>query len=78
MTDIFVLEMFEKFQFSVGPLGEYRGAERFHDLLDRDRLAGELIFGRAVIWSTSPLWTLGDMIKSCSPHQPKCAHSDRL
>lgn len=47
-TNIFVLEMLEQLQLAVCPLGEHRRAERLHDLLDGDILAGELVLGRAV------------------------------
>lgn len=43
-----MLQVFEQLQFSVGSLGEHRGAERLHDLLDGDILAGELVSGGAV------------------------------
>jgi len=45
---ILMAQMFEKFQFTIRPLRQYRGAERFHDLLDRNRLSGKLILSRAV------------------------------
>lgn len=43
-TDVFVLYVFEKFELSVGAFAEDRRAKGFHDLLDRDRRACELIF----------------------------------
>lgn len=45
---IFMLEMFEQLEFSVGALGEDGGAEGLHDLLDGHRLAGQLVFCRAI------------------------------
>lgn len=44
---ILVSEMLEQLQLSVGTLGEDRGAEGLHDLLDRDGLAGQLVPRRA-------------------------------
>lgn len=41
-------EMLEQLQLSVGTLGQDRGAEGLHDLLDRDRLAGQLVSRRAI------------------------------
>ena len=41
---VFVAQMFEEFQLSVGPLGKNRSAERLHDLLHSHSLTGELIF----------------------------------
>lgn len=46
MAYILMAKMFEQLELSVGSLRENRGAEGFHDLLDRHRLAGQLIFGR--------------------------------
>ena len=43
-----MLEMLEKFELTVGPLGKDWCAERLHDLLDGDILACELIPGGAV------------------------------
>jgi hypothetical protein len=40
---VLVLEMFQELQLSVCSLGKDRRAERFHDLFNRYRLAGELI-----------------------------------
>jgi len=41
-------KVLEQLQLAVGTLRENRSAERFHDLLDRDRLASQLIARRAV------------------------------
>ena len=38
--------MFEQLEFAICPFGEDWGAERFHDLLDSHRRAGELILRR--------------------------------
>jgi len=46
-TDILVSEMLQQLEFSVRALGQDRGAEGLHDLLDGHILTGELIFGRA-------------------------------
>ena len=40
---IFVPQMLKKLQLSVCPLGQDRGAERLHNLLDRHSLVRELI-----------------------------------
>lgn len=42
---IFVTEMLEKLQFSIGTLGKDWGAERLHDLLHCHRLPSKLVFG---------------------------------
>ena len=55
---ILVSEVLEKLQFAVCALGENRGAERFHDLLDGDGLVGELILRRAAIQSVGGLLLL--------------------
>jgi hypothetical protein len=39
--------MLQELELPVRALGEHRRAERLHDLLDRHRLAGELVFGGA-------------------------------
>ncbi len=49
-TCIFVPQMFQQLQLPVGPLSQDGSAERLHDLLDGDTLAGELVLGRAVWW----------------------------
>ena len=41
-----MLDMLEKFELAVGALGEDRRAEGFHDLLDGDGCASELVFCR--------------------------------
>lgn len=46
-THILVSKMLQKLQFSVCPFRQDWSAERLHNLLDRNSLAGELIFGRA-------------------------------
>ena len=42
MTDVL-----EQFELSVGALGEHRGGEGLHDLLDGHRSVGELVICRA-------------------------------
>ena len=42
-TDVFVLDVLEKFQLAIGAFGEDRRAEGFHDLLDSNRCTSELI-----------------------------------
>jgi hypothetical protein len=53
-THIFVPKMLEEFQLAVGSFGEDRGGKGLHDLLDRHRLLGELVFGGAVILISIP------------------------
>lgn len=43
---ILVAQMLQKLELAVGSFRENWGAERLHDLLDCDRLAGQLIFCR--------------------------------
>jgi hypothetical protein len=45
-SHVLVLDMLEQFELAIGALGENRGAERLHDLLDRDRGPRELVFRR--------------------------------
>lgn len=47
-THILMSKVLEEFKFAVCTLGQYRSAEGLHDLLHCHRLAGELIFCRAV------------------------------
>lgn len=49
ITHIFVPKMLEEFQLAVGAFGEDRGGKGLHDLLDRDGLLSELVFGGARI-----------------------------
>lgn len=44
-TNVFMLNVLEEFELAVGAFGENRRAEGFHDLLDGDGCARELIFG---------------------------------
>lgn len=44
--DVFVTEMLEQLQLSVGSLGKDRSAERLHNFLDGHSLPGKLVFGR--------------------------------
>lgn len=41
-------DVLEQLELTVRALGQYRGTEGLHDLLDSHRGACELIFGRAV------------------------------
>jgi hypothetical protein len=43
-TDVFMLDVLEEFELAVGAFGEDRRAEGFHDLLDGDGCACELVF----------------------------------
>ena len=62
-------QMLEQLQLSIGTLGQDRRAERFHDLLDGNILAGELIFRRAEPRASQLLIT-----HSIGPHR---AHQTR-
>lgn len=42
-TDVFVTNVFEQLELSVGTLGENGSGKRFHDLLDGNRGACELV-----------------------------------
>lgn len=48
-SHIFVPQMLQELEFSVGTLGQDGGAKRLHNLFDGHGLASELIFCRAVI-----------------------------
>lgn len=47
-THVLVSEMLEQLQLTVGTFREDRSAEGLHDLLDSDRLAGQLVSRRAI------------------------------
>ena len=49
-THIFVLDVLEKFEFTIGALAENWGGEGLHDLLDRDGRASQLILCGTVRW----------------------------
>jgi hypothetical protein len=38
-THVFVLDVFEELEFTICAFAQYRGAEWFHDFLDRHRCA---------------------------------------
>lgn len=46
-THILVLQVLQQLQLSVGSFRQHGSTERLHDLLDRDILTGEVVFGRA-------------------------------
>ena len=46
-TDVLVLDVLEKLELAISALAEDGGGEGFHDLLDSDRRACELVFGGA-------------------------------
>lgn len=48
MTNILMLNVFQQFEFPVGPFAEDGCAEWFHDFLDGDRRACELILGGTI------------------------------
>jgi hypothetical protein len=47
-TYILVRDMFEELELAVGSFAEYRGTERFHDLLDGDRRSRQLVLSGAI------------------------------
>jgi hypothetical protein len=53
-SHIFVPQMFQELELTVGTLGQDGGAKRLHNLFNRHGLAGELIFCRAVICQSLP------------------------
>ena len=69
---ILMLKMLQELQLSIRPLRQDRRAERFHNLLHRHRLSGELILGRAVFAaSDSPLEEFDDLVAhQTSPKAP--------
>ena len=48
MTHVLVSQVFQELQLSVGSLGQDRGGEGLHDLLDGNRGTRQLILGRAM------------------------------
>lgn len=44
---VFMAQVLQQLEFSIGALREHRSAERFHDLFDRHGLAGQLVLCRA-------------------------------
>ena len=72
---ILMSQVLEQLQLSVCPLGEHRGAERFHNLFDGHGLAGELVLGRTAK-SSGPRGahqSRGDI-----PDKAERAHAHRL
>ena len=66
--------MFQELEFTIGSFGEDRSAERLHNLLDRNRLLCELVFGGAVVVSTLK----SEVVADCIPNKTKGTHADRL
>lgn len=50
---IFMPQVLEQLELSVGPLGQDGRAERLHDLLDGDGLVCQLVFGGAAVSTVS-------------------------
>lgn len=48
---VLMLKVLEQLELTICTLGEHRGAEGLHDLLDGDILVGELISGGTVGWA---------------------------
>lgn len=59
--DVLVLDVLEEFEFAIGALSEDGSRKGFHDLLDGDGGACELIFGRTVefrrVWKDTRAWS---------------------
>lgn len=52
-TNILMFQVFEQLQLSICAFRQHRGAEWFHDLLDCNGLAGQLVSRRAFQWTLS-------------------------
>lgn len=74
---VLMLQVLEQLELSVRSLGQDRCAKRFHNLLDRHRLAGELILGRATQAIRLALWHFSYSLLH-SPYEPKGTHANRL
>lgn len=51
-TNVFMAEVLEQLELTIGSFRQDWGAKGFHDLLDSDRLVGELVFCRTTIVSS--------------------------
>ena len=71
-----MLQVLQKFQFSVCSLGQNRGAKGLHDLLNRNILPGEVNLCRTSPWYQHRPYILAEQI--FSPDQTKRAHANRL
>lgn len=84
-THVLVSEMLEQLQLAVGTFRENRSAEGLHDLLDSDRLAGQLVsrraigvaFRLAVGYLSRARWPSRARINDI-PDQPEGTHAYRL
>jgi hypothetical protein len=70
--------MLQELKLTICSFRKHGRAEGFHDLLDGNSLAGELIFSRAV-----PLRQLTILFNAASsrvqiPDEPECTHTDGL
>ena len=68
-------KMFEEFELSIGSFRQDRCGERFHYLLHSHRLAGQLVFGRAI--SSQQVEPLSEE-PFYSPYQTKSTHANGL
>lgn len=77
---VLMSEVLEQLQLSVSTLGEDRGAERLHDLLDRDRLAGQLVPRRASGKTFRSAMKLSQSAVAVPniPDKPEGTHAHRL
>ena len=76
MAYIFMSQVLEEFEFSIGALRKDGRGEWFHDLLHGHWLPSKLIFGRAVLWVNEMNRNHGS--GSVVPHQSESAHANRL
>lgn len=76
-THIFMTEVLQQLEFPVRPLRQHGGTEGFHDFLDRNRLPGQLILGRAFSRLSSVLHHRLNG-RTNAPYQPKSSHPHRL
>ena len=71
-----MLQVLQKFQFSVCSLGQNRGAKGLHDLLNRNILASQVVLCGAL---QSCQYRPSILVEELSlPDQAKRAHADRL
>jgi hypothetical protein len=77
-THVLMLQMLQQLQFPVCSLGQDRGAEGLHDLLDGHTLPGELVFGgagpRKSVCAASQEGIGGTVV----PDKTECTHPHRL
>jgi hypothetical protein len=79
---VFMPKVLQQLEFPICTLREYRSAEGLHNLLDRHRLAGELVLCRTTPLSLAKHATMmvihANRCRTSIPHQAKRSHSHRL